>query len=76
MPWINDLPYLGLYNAQEFAQILQFVGGVRIINRYSSFWQVGVSEWLLFNANLSILQLYHGESKFIFIEMVMRSALY
>jgi hypothetical protein len=27
------LPYLGLYNAQDFAQILYFVGGVRIINR-------------------------------------------
>ena len=27
------LPYLGLYNAQDFAQILYLVGGVRIINR-------------------------------------------
>ena len=27
------------------------------------FW---VSEWLLFNANSAILQLYHGENKLIF----------
>ena len=31
------LPYLGLYNAQDFAQILYFVGGVRIINRNNVF---------------------------------------
>ena len=31
------LPYLGLYNAQDFAQILYFVGGVHIINRNSLF---------------------------------------
>ena len=35
-----------------------------------------VSEWLLFNANSSIFQLYHGENKLIFNEMMMRSALY
>jgi hypothetical protein len=28
-----------------------------------------VSEWLLFNANSSIFQLYNGENKLIFIEM-------
>jgi hypothetical protein len=28
----NSLPYLGLYNAQDFAQILYLVGGVRIID--------------------------------------------
>ena len=31
------LPYLGLYNAQDFAQILYLVGGVRIINRNNVF---------------------------------------
>ena len=31
------LPYLGLHNAQFFAQILYFVGGVRIINRNNVF---------------------------------------
>ena len=37
-----------------------------------------MSEWLLFNANPAIFcsQLYHGENKLIFIEMMMRSALY
>ena len=35
-----------------------------------------VSEWLLFYANSAILQLYHGENKLIFNEMMMRFALY
>jgi hypothetical protein len=35
-----------------------------------------VSEWLLVNANSAIFQLYHGENKLIFNEMMMRSALY
>jgi len=34
------------------------------------------SEWLLFNANSAIFQLYHGENKLIINEMMMRSALY
>jgi hypothetical protein len=35
------------------------------------------SEWLLFNANSTWFQLYHGENKLIFNEkMMMRSALY
>jgi hypothetical protein len=29
----KHIPYLGFYNAQDFAQIFYFVGGVRIINR-------------------------------------------
>jgi hypothetical protein len=33
-------------------------------------------EWLLFNANSGIFQLYYGENKFIFNEVMMRSALY
>jgi hypothetical protein len=35
-----------------------------------------VSEWLLFNTNSAIFQLYHGENKLIFNEMMMRSTLY
>jgi hypothetical protein len=35
-----------------------------------------VSEWLLFNANSTIFQLYHGEDKLIFNEVMTRSALY
>jgi hypothetical protein len=37
-----------------------------------------MSEWLLFNANSVIFQLqnvYHGENKLIFNEMMMKSAL-
>ena len=36
----------------------------------------GVSEWLMFNTNSTIFQLYHGENKLIFNEMMIRSALY
>jgi hypothetical protein len=35
-----------------------------------------VSERFLFNANSAIFQLYHGEIKLNFNEMMMRSALY
>jgi len=35
-----------------------------------------VSEWLLFNANSAIFQLYHGENKLIFNEIMVRSALF
>ena len=31
-------------------------------------------KWLLFSANSTIFQLYHGENKLIFNEMMMRSA--
>ena len=34
---IKLISYLGLYNAQDFAQILYLVGGVRIINRNNVF---------------------------------------
>jgi hypothetical protein len=33
-----------------------------------------VSEWLLFNTNWAIYQVYHDENKLIFNEMMMRSA--
>ena len=35
-----------------------------------------LSEWLLFNANSAIFQLYYGEKKLISNEMMMRSALF
>jgi hypothetical protein len=35
-----------------------------------------VGEWLLFSANSANFQLYHGENKLIFNEMIMKSALY
>ena len=34
-------------------------------------FNIGVSEWLLFSANSAIFQLYNGENKFIFNEMMM-----
>ena len=34
------------------------------------------SEWLLFNGNSVIFQLYHGENRLIFNEMMMKSAWY
>jgi hypothetical protein len=37
---------------------------------------IPLSEWLLFNANSAIFQLYHGENKLIFNELMMMSALY
>ena len=39
------IPYLGLHNAQDFAQILYFAGGVRIINKnnvFHSFFRFGI----------------------------------
>ena len=33
-----------------------------------------MSEWVLFNASSAIFQLYHGENKLIFKEMMTRSA--
>jgi hypothetical protein len=35
-----------------------------------------VSEWLSFNANSAIFQIYHGKNKLIFNEVMMKSALY
>jgi len=37
---------------------------------------IWLSGWLLFNANSAIFQLYHGENKLIFNEMMMRSVLF
>ena len=36
----------------------------------------GVSEWFLLSARSAIFQLYHGEKKLIFNEMMIKSALY
>jgi len=38
--------------------------------------EIRVSEWLLFNANSSNIQLYYGENKLIENEMITRSVLY
>jgi hypothetical protein len=43
---------------------------------YILYCRAWVSEWLLLNANSAIFQLYYGENKLIFNEMMMRSALF
>jgi hypothetical protein len=45
-------------------------------NQCLSQLQLWVSEWLLLSGNSAIFQVYHGENKLIFNEMMMRSALY
>jgi hypothetical protein len=46
------------------------MGGVkRLSGNKSTTVQKIVSEWLLFYANATIFQLYHGENKFIFNEI-------
>ena len=40
-------------------------------NKSCSKWCRVLSEWLLFNANGAIFQLYHGENKLHFDEMMM-----
>jgi hypothetical protein len=37
-------------------------------------YDMATREWLLFSANSTIFQLYHGENKLIFNEMMMRSS--
>ena len=35
-----------------------------------------MSEWVLFNTNSAIFQLYHGENKLFFNEMMLMTSLY
>jgi hypothetical protein len=46
-----------------------------IIQLYRDKNKLYSSEWLLFNANSSIWQLFHGENKLIVNEIMMRCAL-
>jgi hypothetical protein len=46
-----------------------------LCNQFLSPLQLWVSEWLLFSGNSAIFQVYHGENKLIFNEMMMRSAI-
>jgi hypothetical protein len=48
--------------------------GTKICLINMKFTVKGVSKWV--NANSAIFQLYHGENKLIFNEMMMRSILY
>jgi hypothetical protein len=47
-----------------------------IVYWFNDYLHIRVSEWLLLNVIPAIVQLYHGENKVIFNEMMRRSALY
>jgi hypothetical protein len=47
-----------------------------VFETYPFYTTLKNSEWLLFNSNSAMFQLYHGENKLIFNEMIMRSTLY
>jgi hypothetical protein len=53
----------------SFGQACKFMQSYKILMAH-------FIEWLLFDANSAISQLYHGENKLIFNEMMMKSALY
>jgi hypothetical protein len=66
----NWLAWIRMYIISKFTgKLLSHMG-------YGEGVGVVLSEWLLFNAKSVIVQLYHGENKLIFNEMMMRSALY
>ena len=62
-----------LYNKVKYKLEAVFVQARLISPHNPSIW---VSQWLLFNANSAIFQLYHDENKSIFNEMMMGSAFY
>ena len=47
-----------------------------VLSLWSSRSASGVSDWLLFNTNTAIFQLYHDKNRLIFNVMMMRSTLY
>ena len=64
----------------DSSRLWYYWGDATIINRSNDSIILNaiewVNEWLLFSAHEAIIQLYHGENKLIFNEMMMRSALY
>ena len=58
---------------QNKHNIRTFSGNIKIVRNSFSEW---VSERLLFNAISAIFQLYHGESKLIFNEMMPISSVF
>ena len=63
---------------QEIIVNLTCIDQTPVYSEHKSWSQGGLvqSECLLFNANSAIFQLYHGQNKLIFNEMIMRSPLY
>jgi hypothetical protein len=54
------IPYLGLYNVQDFAQILYLVGGVCIINRNNVFHSFSDPEFkLIFTDAVIFIYLFY-----------------
>jgi hypothetical protein len=64
------IDHCGYMSARHVSSDIHLIFVVYRFGKFK-FW----SEWLLFNANSAIFQLYHGENKVIFNE-IMRSALY
>jgi hypothetical protein len=62
--WSN-LSYVTIYNLLMIKPVL--------CDHLLEHW---VSEWLLFNTNSAIFQLYHGENKLFLDEKMMMTALY
>ena len=69
-----------MFKVNKYIQALSFFFLSKINSFYVKqcllLYANNVSEWLLLKANSAIFQLYHGENKLIFNEMMMRSALY
>ena len=64
----NDCPALNKSRTDIMMAHLQLK--IWDVLKIDKFW---MSEWLLFNANSAIFQLYYCENKLIFNEMMMRS---
>ena len=70
----NPAPYNAEDSIVKLTRIFQRLLPVTLDQWYAEYSDY--SERLLFNGNSAIFQLYHGENKLIFNEMMMRSTLY
>ena len=75
------------YSHKKMKKLIPVLNGANFIQfPHDGFWKFNssfeallcfqVNEWLMFNANSAIFQLYHDENMLIFNEMMMRSALF
>jgi len=70
MHWIN----MFIRGLVEFLMFLHIKGWIVYVESNNIIYTD--SEWLLFNDKSAIFQLYHGENKLIFNEMMMNDLLY
>ena len=71
----NDIKGIGIFaNSKDYYFVKQNIDGMNDFNDYVYDYE-WVIAWLLLNPNSAMFQLYHGENKLIFNEMMM-SALY